>query len=287
MATLQDYQYEYRGLLMGSGTYYEIDELSGLSGLNFRIGDRDFPRSHGQIPGKLLANYRLITVDMKVRVPGGTAETIAPFVRNVEKMISPDQGTRDGTIPDDEWDKFVWKEPGLDEQFIRARPVRSREPRRHDTEFGIRPITFQLRAADPRKYGTTQRTLTHTAGNTPASKEFVITNDGTAKAYPLIHYLTGSNTGGFIKNRTTGVEIHFEDLLINSTYQFDMDAVIRGARKEAFTYVGPLTTVPDTEKYPYYKWLVPRKPFFIHPGNNDLAISFNDTVTLWWNDTYL
>ena len=287
---LENYQFQYRGLIMGIDTPYEIDEINGLDGLNYRVGDRDFPRSHGQVPGKLLGNYRLITIRMFVGSRGNTTAQTAEQFKNITTILSPDQGARDGTIPDDDYDKFFWKEPGLDRLFIRARPVRQRVPRRHDTEFGLREITFQLRAADPRKYNVVQRSLLdqiRSPGSTIATGSFNLHNGGSSKAYPIIRYTTGANNAGYVRNNTTDLNIEFDNLLINSEYQFDMDAVVRGARREAFTYIGPLNDVPDSEAYPYYKWEVPREPFYLVPGDNQCRISFNDTASFWWRDTDL
>lgn len=278
---LSNYQFNYRGLRWGPDTVYSIVEINGLEDLNVRVGDRDFPRQQGQIPGQHLAGNRLITIEMEVGSGYGyTADQISPEFQSLVATLSTDQGIRNGTISDDNWDKLTWKEPGLDEVFVRARPVRRRAPRRHDTEFGARPIVFQLRCADPRKYKYDESSVTNQTGT------FTVTNNGFARAYPRITY--GSYSGGdrgHIINETTNKRMDFDNLVLDEDYLFDMDAYIRGANKPVVTYLGD--PVPMSELQPYSRWLLPREPFYLVPGDNEIRISPSDRCSMEWNDTYL
>lgn len=274
---LENYQFNYRGITFGSGTDYEINQIDGLDDLNARIGDRDFPRQHGQIPGIHLANYRLITVDLEVGNDGFDAGDVATPMQALLSILSPDQGNQDGTRANDTWDKFTYKLPGEDEMFIRCRPTRRRRIRRADTEYGFAPVTFQLRCSDPRKYHNQLKTSG--AISVPAGTTIMV--GGHARAYPVITYqkLNG-NTTGLLRNTTTGVNLDLINLVRNRTYTFNMDFVIRGKSPVVFSSGANETGL-------YGKWKVPREPFYLGPGMNALDPQDGDTVTIQWYDTYL
>ena len=272
---LENYQFNYRGITFGVGTDYEIIQLDGLDDLNTRIGDRDFPRQHGQIPGIHLANHRLITVDLEVGNSGFTAASVAEPMQDLLSILSPDQGSRDGTIDDDTWDKLTYKTPGEDEMFVRCRPTRRRRVRRSDTEYGYAPITFQLRCADPRKY------INNLRSSGPISTQTTISAGGYARAYPIVTYQKlNTNTSGSVTNSTTGVNITLNSLVRNNTYTLNMDLLIRGKSPAVFSS-------DDEETGLYGKWSVPRKDFYLVSGMNVITPQSGDTVTIQWHDTYL
>lgn len=274
---LSDYQWNYRGINWGVSTPYSIIRIDGLDDLNVRVGDRDFPRQHGQIPGQHLAGHRIITFDMEVG--GGLGQSSAVTAEQFQDLIatlSPDSSV----LAEDDFDKLVWKEPGFDELFIRCRPIRRRAHRSHDTEWGHRPISFQLRAADPRKYKNDASSVSN------RSRTFTVTNGGTARAYPKITYRTRSGGDrGHVINNTTNKRIDFDNLVLNTNYLFDMDSYIRGANKPVVVFLG--NRVPISERHPYGRWVLPRIPLYLAPGDNTITISSGDTCSMEWHDTYL
>jgi len=272
---LQNYQFNYRGITFGFDTAYEIIQIDGLDDLNARIGDRDFPREHGQIPGIHLANHRLVTVDLEVGDDGFDAEDVAVPMQNLLSILSPDQGSRDGTISNDAWDKLTYKLPGEDEMFIRCRPIRRRRIRRADTEYGYAPVTFQLRCADPRKYKNELKTSGAQTGS------FTVMVTGDARTYPIITYQkVNASTAGLLENTTTGSQITMNSLVRNNTYTFNMDFIVRGK--------SPVVASSSTSETGLYgKWDVPRNPLYLVPGANVLEVQSGDSVTVQWYDTYL
>ena len=275
MATLDDYQFSYRGLTWGINTVYNLIRVDGLDDLNVRVGDRDFPRQQGQISGQHLAGHRLITFDMEVGSGiGSDAATTAPEFQDLVSTLSTDQGSRDGTLADDDWDKLIWKEPGFDELFVRARPVRRRAHRQHDTEWGHRPITFQLRCADPRKYKNEVTEVIRQSGN------FTVNYEGDARAYPkvFIEHTTGTVTR--LRNLTTGVDLYIDRAETDVDYTINLDYYVRGVNL-------PIVTDHTSTDSIYGKWRLPREPFYLIPGDNDLNTYVSDTVDISWNDTFL
>ena len=296
--TLQNYQFYYRGVTMGIGTNYDIIRVDGLEDLNVRVGDRDFPRSHGQIPGRHLASYRVVTVDLEVNgIPGSTSHNTD--LQRLLSALSPDQGAGDGTVEDDERDRLYWKFPGETTKFVRCRPVKRRLPRRADTEYGYFPVNFQLRASDPRKYGA----VLNSSGSHPYYTDVV--NAGDARAYPTILLTKTGGSGTILKldnkgdggNSSPTLFSIFLDNIAAGGYLCDMDSYIRGTDKQTITLVAlsgfhplfPLQVInPGINKYG--TWRLPRKPFYLLPGSNRLTGYASTDLTqqsfnVYWYDT--
>ena len=285
---ITDYQFHYRGLTIGQGTVYDIIQVDGLEDLNIRVGDRDFPRSHGQIPGTHLASFRVINFDLEVNGVAGTAAH-NKSLQDLLSVLSPDQGETDGSEEDEDRDKLYWKFPGSPIMFIRCRPARRRIPRRSDTEYGYFPVTFQLRSADPRKY----KAEINDSGN--QTTYFDVVNAGDAKAYPVIFYRkTVSGTTGQLRNETTDTTFELENIGMGGIYVCDMDSYIRGAN---FQTIQLSSVGPNNNQFPiwqdvgvnkYGSWKLPRKPFYLVPGTNRLVGFYaTDTVRVFWYDTWM
>lgn len=268
---LSNYQLSYRGVTIGDGTVYDIVELEGLHSLSVSTGDRDNPRTHGVVPGLYTATYNLIRCKLEVRGDPGTS-THEDDIRALLDALSVDAHEE----PDESDDKLTFQFPGEDELFVYARPTRRSRGRKNSTEFGLAPIEFELKQYDPRQYSTT---LDDSGVQTSS---FSVTNGGSARAYPIIQF--GVDTlGGLTLNNTTNGSTFVVAGLTASENDFvaDMGRWIRSRGDLLIIYKGSTNH--------YNKWLVPRNPFYLDPGVNNLqlVVSSNADVRIYSRATWM
>ncbi len=269
--TLNNYQVSYRGVVMGDGTNYDFIELNGIHDMIVKDRDRDNPRTHGMIPGVHSATFRLIRASLEVRgVAGSSAHQ-----RDIQALLSamsPDAHQS----PDETDDQFTFKFPGESERFMFARPVRRSRPRRVSSEFGLAPIRFELKVYDPRQYSTFE----DNSGSQTA--DFTVISGGDAQAFPIIEFGVDTLGGMFIRNNTNDSVFSIAGLPINSNdYVADMGRWNRGRGDLLIIYKGATNH--------YDKWGIPRDPFYLDPGTNelDLTVSANAEVTIRSRDTWM
>lgn len=272
--TLKDYQYRYRGVTFGDGTPIEVNDLTGLYDMIVKDRDRDNPRSQGTIPGIHSATFHLIRANVEVIGTPGSDE-LARNVQDILSAMSPDQHM----TPSEEDDRFYFKFPGEVEKFKYCRPVRRSRPRRNDTEFGLVPVSFELKTYDPRTYSVFENdTGEHPSdGNT-----FTVINQGDALAYPRILFGVDTLGGLTMHNDTLGTQFSVAGFTASSNdYWADMGRFVRGRGDLLIVY-------KDTTNH-YNKWQIPRDAFYLAPGANDLrlTISSNANVNIYWRDTWM
>lgn len=257
---LLDYQWEYtngpRTVLLGAGTIYDIERVKGLFDMDIRDGDRPFTRDHGDLPGEHLLSPKEIEIDFEVR-GDVTLQTYWDAVYEAQYVFTTRQ------FPGD-LDRLKFKVPGLDEGFIRARPIQRLFERHWSTEYGLAPFTARLKAADPRIY----RPIA--AMNTASGSSFSVTNEGNANAYPKITFTSGT---AILTNNTTGVTLELDGAPGGTVV--DLDRWIRGVNA-LIVYNGATSH--------YDKWIQPRLPFSLGSGSNSLSVS-SGSVTVEWYDT--
>lgn len=269
---LNDYEFSYRGLTFGGATNYEVDEESGILGMSSRISDRPFPRMHGSLPGKHLAESKDITLVIVVRGDMGSA-TLASRIETVMNAFAA--GPFDYPDPDETNDKLVFKYPGFDEMFIRARPTKCTlvGGRKFATELGVRPIAIQMTAADPRRYKNTEvDSGVKTAG-------FSVTNGGNIDAWPKVVFTTNGSGAAKITNSTTGVALELSGCGATASVTADMSRLIRGESINYIVYEG------STDRY--VKWVLPRTPFYLAPGSNTITFDSGTNVRIYHYDAYV
>jgi hypothetical protein len=269
---LSNYQYSYRGVTIGDGTNYDMITIEGLHDIKIRDTDRDNPRTHGLIPGRHSADSKLIRVTLEVRGVAGSTAHENDIIALMD-ALSPD-GLED---PSETQDQFVFQFPGEDEKFLFARPIRRSRLRRNDTEFGLATVRFELKQYDPRTYSTTLDTSALQTGGS-----FTVTNNGGARAYPILEFKVDTLGGMTLNNTTNGDQFSVDGFPTNEAgITADMGRWTRGRGDLLIVYKG------SANHYP--KWQIPRDPFSLEPGVNDLSlvVSANSEMTVKSRDTWM
>ena len=292
---LLDYQRSYRGLLLGEGTAYDIIEEDGVESLTVRDGDREFPRASGSIPGKHYAESKIIVL---------TTEVVGPL-NDTEELFNDFK--KAFQLSEDEEYPYIFKNPGQDERFIRARPIRRPRVRTLESELGVTQMQVALKASDPRIYSSATKNVLVSKFDVggggfdlpvdlpidmvaPTTTVAVARNDGDSYAYPLVRFFHNSDSvaqvnGVTLQNLTNGDVLTIETTIAPGQQLYaDMDAYIRAT--------GGLIIYSDNSSY-YSFWKLPRSPFRLSPGDNLLALHIDGTATnelvcvVTFRDTYL
>lgn len=272
---LSNYQFEFTRnfegggsdvVLFGAGTNIDVERTSGLHEQAIRDGDRAFTRFHGDIPGDHTIHPKTIEFDVEVRGdPTLTAYWDDVYEVVEEILAQPEYNASD---------VLKYKFPDTPEKFIRCRVIRRNFQRTSRTEFGLAPIQFAFKAADPRSYFPTTVGTPNTSG--ASSGTFAVTNDGNANAYPILTF-TSTGANAKLVNNTFGGQIAFTSPP-SGTLVADMDRYIRG-EKGLIIYVGSANH--------YDKWDQARVPFVLGRGSNSLTLTDATNVTVQWYDTWL
>lgn len=275
---LNDYQFQYittpggDTVNMGENgaTVPTIDmiEVRGLLDMEARVGDREFARQSGDIPGLHRATPRFINLRMEIRGdPADTAyKNLVIQARDVFTVrTEPFKDVTDGKLG------FQW--PGEVTQFIIARPIRRRMTRDARTEYGIMPLEVELRGANPRIYADSLTTPSAQSGT------FNVTNLGNTDAYPILDF--GSVATVSLLNNTNNDQISITGATGAGNLIADMDRWIRG---EAQLFIVYRETTPTDN---YSKWIQPREPFRLQPGINSLTLNTGTNVVVKHRDTWL
>lgn len=280
--TLADHQREFNGLTLGDQTPYNIIEESGLEGFSVRSGTRPIPRDDGAIPGLHLADQK--TVVIPVEVVGDPETVVEPAVNAAEAAFVPQRT---------EQLQYRFKNPGDDERFVWARPVRFRRTRNAETTVGVDGFQVALELADPRIYSVAELIegvpIFEASGGgadlpadlpldmTAATQELgTAINEGSGRAYPVVRFQfpsggSGTVTGVELTNLTTGVVLDVDTTLVaGQTLTADMDALIRATGD-------PVIHIAGVSRYG--DWVPPREPLFLAPGSNSLRFEVTGTST--------
>lgn len=297
---MSDYQFEYRGLTMGLGTDYAITEIDGLEEDSVIIGDSSIPRNDGDIPGLHFAAGRQIEMTVVVRGDKGTQT----HRDKVQALIDAFQHSESGTH------KLLWQEPGfVARRFVYARPA-GRAAQRDPRSPFYSTHKLRLKLSDPRAYREAQ-VISNLADYDPSGGgldyaiteygkdyagttggELVLTNNGNAKAWPIIQFYgptTGTITQVTLTNTTTGQAPQVFDTTITTgqILTADMDAIVT-VRHGTGLHVVRLGT---TNKFS--EWAQPRDPFYLQPGDNIIRFeisggtSTDGTCSISFRDTWL
>jgi len=293
---LSDLQWSYRDLVFGEGTLIGVNRAEGFEGHDVRTSDAELPRGDGSIRGVDYVAPRLVTFELAVIELAGGATTYEQYWAQIRAAFRP---SRTEDLP------LTFARPGMPARLIRARPVsliRTEDYKRYNT-VGFPPVA--LRAADPRIYSVEVRSenvpvYTATQGGIEfpvvefpvdftggSQTELVVTNDGTADAYPLLRFygpVVGTCTGVTITNSTTGQM--FVSSAVITTGQIltaDMEAAVTGAPRLVISLGGSSR---------YGTWAQPREPFVLAPGSNTLRFQVTGTSTdvaanISWRSTWL
>ncbi len=291
--TLIDYQFWFgvgtdSGKLFGINTEIDVPSVEGLEALAVRSGTRDFPRDDGAIPGLHIANRK--TVIFSLEAIGDSEHQSLLDKMGINRIAEGE---------------LHWKYPDQTQKFVRAR-VFSRTNRIDAFTVGRIPLLVAFEVADPRVYDTVLEDETINI-HSPAPEgidfeidfgvdfalfggggfDVVATNDGNARAYPLVRFfgpVSGTCTAVKLLNRTTGTDLELSTtILTGQTLTADMDARQRGTGTRIIDLAGASR---------YGDWVLPRDTFFLQPGDNVLRLEITGTSTdvfavVNWRDTYL
>jgi len=169
-------QLQWRNLLLGPGTDYDLKDLSGWEDMPpVDVGSKTKPRGHGADPGRMLAQPHVFTAvfDLNPLTAGGTGPARA-FLRAQTGL--PDD-TRQEPVA-------VCLDQGI--TMLRFGQLTARKiPVVLNYETVIKDVALQWQCADPRLYSSTLTTL---LGRLPVADP----SSGTG-AYPLSYGGTYSN----------------------------------------------------------------------------------------------
>lgn len=291
---LADYQYNYNGLTFGDGTSIMIDHAEGFEGYEVRTSDSDEPRNDGAIRGLDYVSARIVAFTLSL---GETSDSdYETRWATIRSAFMPSRSTDSA---------LTFKRPGQPERYVNCRPIQlvRVEDYLRFNQIGHPPVVF--RAVDPRLYASDSNSLTmsvfaSSSGGmdwpitnwpidfTGASQTlFSAVNDGTADAYPLIRFYgptVGTVTGVTLTNLTNGDVLTVSTTITSGQIlTADMTAAVTGANTLIVSLDGSNR---------YGSWTVPRSPFRLSPGSNDLKFTVSGTSTdavalIQWSDTWI
>lgn len=294
---MADYQMEYRGLTMGLGTAYHINEVDGLEDDAVRIGDSPLPRRGGDIQGLHVPNSRHITLSVSVIGEKGS-----------QALRDSMQALHDAFQHSDTAYPLYFDEPGITgRRYVLGRVV-DRVSKRTPRQPFLPQYMLRLKLADPRTYAATPdqdtaNTYSASGGGldygvteygkeytADLSSELVMLNNGNANAYPLIRFYgptVGTVTEVTLTNVTTGVT-----LVLGTTI---LTGQILTADMHAIATVTPtdLAVIRLGTTNKYGDWAQPRTPFYLAPGDNTMRFevtggtSTDAYCVIKFNDTWL
>lgn len=241
----------------------DLVEIRGLFDSDVRIGDREFAREHGDVPGLHRAEYRDINLKLEIR-SNTLDQAYYDLIQQVRGIFTPQKEYVEGQ------GIFYFKFPGEVEKMCRARAVRRREPREARTEYGVLPMEILLRAPDPRHYTSD---FTDSGSQTGT---FNVTNNGDNYAYPELHF--GAISAVTVTNNTNGDVLDISGATNGSgNLRANMDRWIRGITNDLIIERGSNDN--------YFAWQQPRKPFRLSPGVNSITVTAATQV--FHRDTWL
>ena len=240
-----DWQLEYAGQLLGSGTNIELVTIDGLGLADVRTADVPRPRDHGLIRGGDFLGGRTVTIEMEVS--GSSAAEMEESLRALQ-LLNTSIGLTEQPL--------VFMLPGQVKRRINAR-VRNRAVS-VDIRYAVGPLasaTVQFFSSDPRIYANAQSSanfsLPSSSGGlgwplgwpvgwgSATSGAQICTNNGTFQTQPLVTF-TGPLTAPSIQNVTSGetwrctYDLQSGDTLV---VDFDQRTVLLNGTASRYSYV--------------------------------------------------
>jgi hypothetical protein len=285
----RDHQYQYRGLLMGSGTNYMSEGWNGLfDALPSLVSNDVIPQDrHGAVPGDDVVGPRVLDNVIDVLDQDRTSSsTIFDRVQALQETFR---------VTQQEW-PLVYQLPGRVKRYVMCRPRKCATPKDADLTLGASKSTIQLYASDPAHYDLAASdaggVFSMLAGDTVADHSFVV--GGSWYTYPVIT-IVGPGNGWVLEVVEQDPLDNFSDQgaswrfkpvddptafpATNHTHVIDMKA-------KRYTYDG--TTSFNLVDFSSKWWR-------LFPGTNRLRISRNDndfalnpaTITVTWHTAYM
>jgi hypothetical protein len=153
-----EWQFEFRGLLLGDGSDIDVAEVRGLGSLPaVRDGDVPRPRAHGTLPMPRYTGAAYLDLDLELGGPDFGAAVAA---------------LTDATADVDTVDPFFYRLPGQDKRLMFVRPTRRSLPIGLRYMLGLAPAAIQFDAADPLQYSAELHTASTGLGSTVGGLQF-------------------------------------------------------------------------------------------------------------------
>jgi hypothetical protein len=177
-----DHQYEYNGLLVGSGTNFWVESWDGLfDATNINISDLTPIDRDGVIPGLDTMGKRVITGKLHLLNYDGQSSVYD----DIEAFGTAFMPRRSTELP------LVYQLPGGRLRYVNCRVRKRSMPKDADLFHGHGNINLQLEASDPRHYELDASDNDTTLAAGEAAGSILIDNEGNYFVEPVI---TISNT---------------------------------------------------------------------------------------------
>lgn len=267
-----DYQMVYGGLTFGMGTGIGIEVIQGFEDFDVAMADSGIPRGWGDVPGLHTVRAREVTLQLTAATDADLADILDTF--QPAELPSP----------------LTLTEPTFGERFLYARPI-GRAFVRNPVHKFKRMVAVRFKIADPRLYSEEHLhaiPLYDAGGGGGAEYDFdygidflggatgdtTVTNHGNADAYPNILVFapsSGTTLTADLTNLTTGQVAAFTfttDLNPGDVFAADMRRIV-----VVDPGGDPYIELSGTNRYG--DWDLPREPFAIVPGSNDLRFEIS------------
>jgi hypothetical protein len=267
-----DYQMVYEGLTFGLGTDIGIEVIQGFEDYDVAMADSGIPRGWGDVPGLHTVRAREVVLQLSAKTDADLKLVLDTF--QPAALPSP----------------LYLTEPTFGERFVYARPI-GRAFVRNPVHKFKKMVMVRFKLADPRLYAEEHVhivPLFDAGGGGGAEYDFdfgvdfiggatgdtSVTNHGNIAAYPTITIYapsSGTTLTADLTNLTTGQVAGFTfatDLNPGDIFTADMRRIVVVDPGDS-----PYVRLSGTNRYG--DWDLPRAPFAIEPGGNDLRFEIS------------
>lgn len=166
-----NFQYEFKGLLIGSGTSYVVTKVSGLLGsASYDLSESDIVGDHGMIPG--MGVLRKKTIVVEITVDGSYGSDVETKISALQAAFQLPRRTTSRIL-----DQFCYRRNGIN-KFLWARCEKRDLDSEARTALGTPKVTVQIGCPDPLIYGLTLNTQNIVIATGATNNSAAITNSG-------------------------------------------------------------------------------------------------------------
>lgn len=232
----QDYQYEFRGLLMGAGTDIIVEEFDGLLSMaDLESGDVPNMHGHGSFPGR----DRLVG-----KVVNGTLRPKSTKGPNIEDLIDD---IAEAFQSSDVEEPLVFKRPGRAKRRVNVRCRRRSVPTSYDLANGLGLVEVEMAATDPRVYSNDEYMESAQILPGENSKSLEVWNEGNLKmgTQPILE-IEGPCLNPTISNNGDGNKQIYINLNVPAGQVLEIDVRNRSVKLDGTSVYGPNVVLPAT-----------------------------------------
>ena len=232
MATLEDFQFDVGGMVIGTGTLVPVSEVMGLAAPDLRTADVDNPTDDGGFPGVDLFGTRTVSIEAGIRTPDDPG-TGMDLLAQLQKITGSDAVRKTaGSLA-----LLRAKWPGRDPKRLYGRWRRVEVASMGQALHGWIPLTIEFAATDPRWHADDSTGLVMpldisddgqgfkapvvapitTGVSNPAERPGWVFNDGDLPAWPTLR-IDGPVTNPKVWIVETGRYLQFQITLAAGEY---------------------------------------------------------------------